>query len=70
MEVETWRSQPWFNVKWEIFPVCHFCFLSYLLIAYPGCIVLEDYEAHFSFQVTGVQTAAVEQIQKQFDGVL
>lgn len=67
MEVEIWRSQDCLNVKWEIFLIC---FLSYLFIAYPGSIVLEEYQEHFSFQVSEVQIVTVEQIQKQFDGIL
>lgn len=70
MEVETQRSQNGLNVKWEIFLICHFCFLSYVFIAYPGSIVLEEYQEHFSFQVAGVQIVNVEQIQKRFDGIL
>lgn len=54
----------------EIFLICNFRFLSYLFIAYPGSIVLEEYQEHFYFQVTEVQIVTVEQIQKQFDGIL
>lgn len=51
------------NVKWEIFLICYFCFLSYLFIAYLGCIVLEEYQEHFSFEVTEVQIVTVKKFR-------